>query len=78
MIVNYITEVGKIRYFHIIKGIKGIELIKSESNGFHIIKGIKGIELIESESNGFHTYGFKFNDAGYLMVEKCKIISVRS
>ena len=60
MTVNYITEVGKIRYFHIIKGIKGIELIKSESNGFH-------------------TYGFEFNDdAGYLTVEKCKIISVRS
>ena len=60
MIVNYITEVGKIRYLHIIKEIKGIALIKSESNGSH-------------------TYGFEFNDdAVYLTVEKCKIISVRS
>lgn len=60
MIINYITEVGKIR-------------------NYHIIKGIKGIELIKSESNGFHTYEFEFNDdAGYLTVEKCKIISVRS
>ena len=60
MIINYIAEVGKIR-------------------NYHIIKGIKGIELIKSESNGFHTYGFEFyDDAGYLTVEKCKIISVRS
>ena len=35
MMINYITEVGKIRNYHSIKGIKGIELIKSESNGFH-------------------------------------------
>lgn len=35
MIINYITEVGKVRNYHIITGIKGIELIKSESNGFH-------------------------------------------
>lgn len=60
MIINYITEVGKIR-------------------NFHIIKGIKGIELIKSESNGFHTYGFEFaDDGGYLTIEKCKIVSVRS
>ena len=35
MIINYITEVGKVRNYHIITGIKGIELIKSESNGFY-------------------------------------------
>lgn len=60
MIINYVTEVGKTR-------------------NYYVIKGIKSIELIKSESNGFHTYSFEFNDdAGYLTVEKCKIIAVRN
>lgn len=35
MIVNYITQVGKVRHYHIITGVKGIELIKNKSDGFH-------------------------------------------
>lgn len=59
MIINYITQVGKIRNYHIITDVKGIELIK---NG----------------TDGFHEYGFEFNnDTGFLMVQMCKIISVR-
>lgn len=58
MIVNYITQVGKVRDYHIIQKVKEIEFIK---NG----------------DDGFHEYGFYFEDnAGYLLVKMCKIISV--